>query len=248
MTRQRQRLQRQRPADGSTGEALRRPQPRRVRGRCPQPGARRRSGNRRHNTRRRHRWHPGTGGRRRPEPQRGRAVSVGPRLEAAGHHDSARHDDGAGFPAADRPSADSPRRRATSPGWIVAGSSDSSFSLLRPRPGKDAAANHLLSRVGVAATSRHRNVRLILRGMLGMVRDGEENPSDSPRPRWEVPGPRPVFKVEIRPRAPLRRPRHPTRITNNSFGPWAPRTRIRSMSPVRLGPVMKESMLGSALS
>ena len=39
--------------------------------------------------------------------------------------------------------------------------------------------------------------------------------------------------------------RHPTRITASSFGPWAPRTRIRSMSPVRLGPVMKESMLGS---
>jgi hypothetical protein len=31
-------------------------------------------------------------------------------------------------------------------------------------PGKDAATNHLLSRVGIAATSRHRNVRLILRG------------------------------------------------------------------------------------
>ena len=31
----------------------------------------------------------------------------------------------------------------------------------------------------------------------------------------------------------------------SSFGPWAPSTRIRSMSPVRLGPVMNESMLGS---
>ena len=28
------------------------------------------------------------------------------------------------------------------------------------------------------------------------------------------------------------------------LGPWAPRTRMRSMSPVRLGPVMKEVMLG----
>ncbi len=37
----------------------------------------------------------------------------------------------------------------------------------------------------------------------------------------------------------------PTRITMSSFGPWAPSTRIRSMSPVRLGPVMNESMLGS---
>ena len=39
--------------------------------------------------------------------------------------------------------------------------------------------------------------------------------------------------------------RQPTRITMSSFGPWAPSTRIRSMSPVRLGPVMNESMLGS---
>ena len=215
----RQRLPRQRPADGSSGEALRRPQPPCERGRCPQPGARRRSGNRRHNTRRRHRWHPGTGGRRRPGPQRGRAESVGPQPEAAGHHDSTRHDDGAGFPAVDRPSADSSRRRATSPGRIVAGSSDSTFSLPRPRPEKDAVANHLLSRVGVAATSRHRNIRLILRGMLGMVRVGEENPSDSPRPGWKVLGPEPVVQGEIRPRAPLRRDRQPTRITNNSFGP-----------------------------
>jgi hypothetical protein len=38
---------------------------------------------------------------------------------------------------------------------------------------------------------------------------------------------------------------HSTRITKSSFGPWAPRTRIRSMSPVRLGPVMNDSMLGS---
>ena len=120
-------------------------------------------GNRRQNTRRRHRWHPGTGGRRRPEPQRERAANVGPQPEAAAHHDSARHDDGAGFPAADRPSADSSRRRATSPDWIVAKSSESTFSLPQQRPGKDAAANHLLSRVGVAATSRHRNVQLILR-------------------------------------------------------------------------------------
>jgi len=30
------------------------------------------------------------------------------------------------------------------------------------------------------------------------------------------------------------------------LGPWAPRTRIRSMSPVRLGPVTKETRLGHA--
>ena len=30
----------------------------------------------------------------------------------------------------------------------------------------------------------------------------------------------------------------------NCFGPWAPSTRIRSISPVRLGPVMNEIMLG----
>ncbi len=88
---------------------------------------------------------------------------MGPQPEAAGHHESARHDDGAGSPAADRPSADSSRRRATSPDWIVAGSSESTFSLPQPRPGKDVAANHLPSRVGIAATSRHRNVRWILR-------------------------------------------------------------------------------------
>ena len=28
------------------------------------------------------------------------------------------------------------------------------------------------------------------------------------------------------------------------LGPWAPRTRMRSMSPVRLGPVMKLRKLG----
>ena len=106
----------------------------------------------------------GTGGRRRPEPQRGRAESVGLQPKVAAHHDSARHNDGAGFPAVDRPSTDSSRRRATSPDWIVAESPESTVSLPRPRPGKDAATNHLLSRVGIAATSRHRNVRLILRG------------------------------------------------------------------------------------
>jgi hypothetical protein len=56
--------------------------------------------------------------------------------EAAEHHDSARHDDGAGFPAVDRPSTDSSRRRATSPDWIVAESSESTVSLPRPRPRK----------------------------------------------------------------------------------------------------------------
>lgn len=133
-------------------------------------------GNRRHNTRRRHRWHPGTGGRRRPWPQRGRAATVGLQPESAEHHDSARHDDGAGFPAVDRPSAGSSRRRATSPDWIVAESSESTVSLPRPRPGKDAATNHLLSRVGIAAASRHRNVRLILRGAR---RDGSRREKKS---------------------------------------------------------------------
>jgi len=28
------------------------------------------------------------------------------------------------------------------------------------------------------------------------------------------------------------------------LGPWAPKTRMRSMSPVRLGPVINEIMLG----
>jgi len=99
-------------------------------------------------------------------------VTVGPQPEAAAHHDSARHDEGAGFPAVHRPSADSSRRRATSPDWFVAGSSESTVSLPRPRFGKDAATNHLLSRVGVAATSRYRNVRLILRGAR---RDGSRH-------------------------------------------------------------------------
>ena len=49
-----------------------------------------------------------------------------------------------------------------------------------------------------------------------------------------IPGPIPTGLV-----------RQPTRMTISSFGPWAPSTRIRSMSPVRLGPVMKESMLGT---
>ncbi len=37
-----------------------------------------------------------------------------------------------------------------------------------------------------------------------------------------------------------------TSRTVNFFGPWAPRTRMRSMSPVLLGPVMKETNAGGA--
>ena len=138
----RQRLPRQRPADGSSGEALRRPQPPCERGRCPQPGARRRSGNRRHNTRRRHRWNPGTGRKRRPRLQRGRAATVGPRPKAGGHPDPARYEAGTGFPAVDRPSADSSRGRATGPDWIVAGSSESTFSLPQPTRQKKRRGRH----------------------------------------------------------------------------------------------------------
>ena len=35
-----------------------------------------------------------------------------------------------------------------------------------------------------------------------------------------------------------------SRRTVSFFGPCAPRTRMRSMSPVRLGPLMKEMKLG----
>ena len=38
--------------------------------------------------------------------------------------------------------------------------------------------------------------------------------------------------------------RHPTNKIVNRLGPWALRTRMRSMSPVRLGPVMKERVPG----
>jgi hypothetical protein len=38
--------------------------------------------------------------------------------------------------------------------------------------------------------------------------------------------------------------RHRIRITVRFLGPWAPKTRIRSMSPVRLGPVMNVIKLG----
>ena len=37
---------------------------------------------------------------------------------------------------------------------------------------------------------------------------------------------------------------HGTSSTVSLFGPCAPRTRIRSISPVRLGPVMNEMKLG----
>jgi hypothetical protein len=39
-------------------------------------------------------------------------------------------------------------------------------------------------------------------------------------------------------------PPHRIKMTVRFLGPWAPKTRIRSMSPVRLGPVMKVMKLG----
>ena len=40
---------------------------------------------------------------------------------------------------------------------------------------------------------------------------------------------------------------HPsTRRTVSLFGPWAPRTRMRSMSPVRLGPVINDKKAGTS--
>ena len=53
-----------------------------------------------------------------------------------------------------------------------------------------------------------------------------------------------VMGTMVAPPASFQPAMDPTRTRISSFGPWAPSTRIRSMSPVRLGPVMKESMLG----
>lgn len=93
-------------------------------------------------------------------------------------------------------------------------------------------------------------------GCGGTVHGQRKNPSGPPGRGREVPGLGPVIdnlgwenslRGESGPGPGSSHGHYPTRITNSSFGPWAPRTRIRSMSPVRLGPVMKESMLGSAL-
>ena len=152
------------------------------------------------------------------------------------------------------------------------------FSWPQPRPGKDAAINHLLSRVGVAASSRlPQRPADSTGGMAGWFARLKKSPGvilvhrrhigiRSPRAASES-GPGLLDTLESgrgdEKRLALGTPRcskrcgggmaglspgttrdQPTRITTSSFGPWAPRTRIRSMSPVRLGPVMKESMLG----
>jgi len=74
----------------------------------------------------------------------------------------------------------------------------------------------------------------------------ERRPRGRPRemvPRDSLEGPRPTPRLCCEPYFELG-PRAYHIKTVSFLGPWAPRTRIRSISPVRLGPVTREIMEG----